>query len=197
MQSKLHRKSWVSIVAYYVDVWKTSNKWSRETTAEAIVIAYNRTYSNGLPGIKEFSQASDLFRRLSTDACCIFRWLDDITKDRNLLEANFLPVILEAMPEDIRLNCINDLLRPMNVVSQSISAEPVTDTFTLSSVKNLIKEGSDACQAVADLVDGETYDELVKAQQELIELEKSTRDIQLTISKKLAARNVTFMKSGK
>ena len=197
MQSKLHRKSWVSIVAFHVDVWKTSNKWSRETRAEAIVSAYNRIYPNGLPGIKEFSQASDLFRRLSTDACCIFRWLDDITKDRNLLEANFLPVILEAMPEDIRLNCINDLLRPMNVVSQSISAEPVTDTFTLSSVKNLIKEGSDACQAVADLVDGETYDELVKAQQELIELEKSTRDIQLTISKKLAARNVTFMKSGK
>jgi hypothetical protein len=192
MQTRLHRKSWTSIVADYVDEWKTGNQWSRETTAEAIVNKYNEIYPNGLPGVEEFSTASDVFKRNSTNACRIFRWLDDRSKDKNLLEINFLPVILEAMPTDIKVRCINDLMVPLNVVSRSlVGTIALSESNPINQLKSLIKEASEACQSLAELTDGETYDELVTSLQELLELEKVNSIIQATIHQKIAALNVT------
>lgn len=198
MQHRAHKKSWISIVADHVDIWRSSNKWSLETTAEAIVNTYQEVYPNGLPGIDEFSNVSDVFTRNRTNATRIFRWLDDRTKDKNFLSANFLSVIVQALPDDIRLHCLNEMLRPMDIVSESVEQQVKTaEDKPISHLKALIKEGSEACGALTDLLDGETYEELTKAQQELAELERSAKNSRLSINAKLSALNVQPIKVSK
>lgn len=192
MQNNLHKckESWIAIVASHVQMWRESNDWSRETVAEAIVNKYEEMFPRGLPGIEKFSDHSDIFTRHTTNSARIFRWLDDFQKDRNLLGANFLPVILQAMPNEIRIHCINEMLRPMNVVANAVEIENQSNEKPLSHLKALIKEGAGACQAISELVDGETYDELVNAQKEILELKESAEAALSFVNSKLTQMNV-------
>ncbi|WP_292992549.1 hypothetical protein [Nitrosomonas sp.] len=198
MQHKSHKRSWISVVSDHVEEWKSANKWSRETAAEAIVNKYHEVYPNGLPGVEEFSSHPDIFTRNRVNATRIFRWLDDRTKDKNFLDSNFLSVILQALPDDIRLHCLNEMLRSMDIVAESVWQQVKTsEDKPISHLKALIKEGSEACNALTDLLDGETYEELAKAQQELAELERSAKISRLSVNAKLSALNVQPIKGSK
>ena len=198
MQHKSHKRSWISVVSDHVEEWKSANKWSRETAAEAIVNKYHEVYPNGLPGVEEFSSHPDIFTRNRVNATRIFRWLDDRTKDKNFLDSNFLSVILQALPDDIRLHCLNEMLRSMDIVAESVWQQVKTaEDKPISHLKALIKEGSEACSALTDLLDGETYEELAKAQQELAELERSAKFSRLSVNAKLSALNVQPIKAKK
>lgn len=192
MQIKLHKESWIAIVASHVQIWRESQDWSRETVAEAIVNKYVELYPRGLPGIEKFSDHSDIFTRNTTNSARIFRWLDDFQKDKNLLGANFLPVILQAMPNDLRIRCINEMLRSMNLVASAVDVglEDESIEKPLSHLKALIKEGAEACQAITALLDGATPDEWVSAQQELIQLEEVVRKARALVDPQVAALNV-------
>lgn len=186
MRHKTHKKSWVSIVAEHVHSWRYANKWSLETAAEVIVEKYHEIYPNGLPGIDEFSTASDVFNRNRVNATRIFRWLDDINKDTNFLGANFMPVILQAMPESTRIHCLNELMRQMDIVAEPTNAQfDAVDPIHI--LKVLIKESAEACDALTDLIDGETKEELINAQQQLIELGEIARKELIAVNAKLAA----------
>ncbi|AEJ01235.1 hypothetical protein Nit79A3_1403 [Nitrosomonas sp. Is79A3] len=198
MQHKSHKRSWISVVSDHVEGWKSANKWSRETTAEAIVNKYHEIYPNGLPGVEEFSNHPDMFTRNRVNATRIFRWLDDRTKDKNFLDSNFLSVILQALPDGIRLHCLNEMLRPMDIVAGSVEQQGIiSQDKPISHLKSLIKESAEACHAITDLIDGETYDELVKAQQELIDLERSVKDARALVDSKLSALNVKSINAAK
>jgi len=200
MQNKLHkcRESWIAIVASHVAMWRGSNDWSRETVTEAIVNKYAEMYPKGLPGIEKFSDHSDVFTRHTTNSARIFRWLDDFQKDKNLLGANFLPVILQAMPNEIRIHCINEMLRPMNVVANVVDNEDQSSgQKPLNHLKALIKEGSEACQAISELIDGETCDELVNAQKEILELKANAEAALSFVNSKLSQMNITQIAKSK
>lgn len=198
MQHKSHKRSWISVVSDHIEEWKAVNKWSRETTAEEIVNKYHEIYPSGLPGVEEFSNHPDIFTRNRVNAARIFRWLDDRTKDKNLLDSNFLSVILQALPNDIRLHCLNEMLRPMDVVAESVGQQGKSNKDKpITHLKALIKESAEACHAITDLLDGETYEELVKAQQELIDLEKSVKNARALVDSKLSALNVQPIKANK
>lgn len=193
MKTGLHRTSWIAIVAAHVDMWKASRNWSRETVAEAIVSKYCEIYPYGLPGVEEFSNHSDVFTRHTTNATRIFRWLDDCTKDKNLLSANFLPVILQAMPVELRLRCFNEMLRPMYMVTNQLHNvdQAGDEKKSIDHLKLVLKEGAEACTAMTNLIDGETPDELAAAQHELIELIGSANGALAFVNAKLVAINVT------
>lgn len=116
----------------------------------------------------------------------VFRWLDDETKDNNLLPANFLPSVLQAMPLDVRTQCIDDVLLPLGLACRVLHADDdpaVVDA--ISHLRAMTKSDAAADQAVINLLDGATDAELVAAQralrQKMHDASESLADIEAAV----------------
>lgn len=158
----------ITIIQSHVNDWRKELNWSRESAAMTIVEAHVRIGNDKVSGIVFDPPTRDAFERARVNADRIFRWLDDQTKDNNLLPLNFLPSILAALPVERRVCLLNDLLRGSGVVVMALAIGANTlDAVTM--LRSLIGECADATRAVADLVDGATRPELLVAQKELIE----------------------------
>ena len=115
MRHVSHQKSWISILRDAVEDWRKSNGWSRETVAQTIVEAHERIGGPAICGVVFDPPSRDAFVRAKANADRIFRWLDDSTKDNNLLPANFIWSILAALPADRRLCLADELLAPVGL----------------------------------------------------------------------------------
>ena len=165
----------------HVNRWRKSQDWSRETMAQVIVEAHNAIGGPSITGIHFDGSHPDIYTRQKNAADRIYRWLDDASKDNNLLPANFIPSILAAMPVDVRIAAINDMLR-----SVAVTASPVivrTETLEAGQMlKKLLKEQNEAVISMTDLLDGATYDELVQASKEVGDLVNVAVDIHARIT---------------
>jgi hypothetical protein len=102
------QKSWISTLRDHVNEWRKREGWSRETAAQVIVEKFEAMGGPEATGIHFEPKTRDAFERQKVNADRIFRWLDDISKDGNLMPANFGFYILAAMPVDIRHTCVNE-----------------------------------------------------------------------------------------
>lgn len=167
-------KTWIATVLDHVNAWRKRAGWSRESVVQAIVEAHERIGGQSNTGIRFEPHTTDVFERQKVNADRVFRWLDDATKDNNLLPSNFITSILAAMPLDVRLHCIDDLLRPLGIAGRPVGGLEVHDLNAVGHLRSLLAENSGAQQAVAELVDGATNDELLRAQRELAESRDAT-----------------------
>lgn len=158
----------ISTVLGHVNAWRRAQGWSRETVVQAIVEAHEHIEAPALTGIRFEPTSTDQFTRMKANADRVFRWLDDQTKDNNLLPANFLPSILAAMPMDIRAACADDLLAGLGLGCRRLDGGR-GGFDAVSMLRSVLKENSEAQQAIASLVDGATADELHSAQREITE----------------------------
>lgn len=157
----------IGIIRDAVEVWRKQNSWSRETAAQMIVEAHEQHGMQQVSGIVFDPHTRDAYGRMKVNADRIFRWLDDVTKDNNLLPANFIPSILAALPADLRMNAVNRMLMPVGLACRNISTEGTTQPLVM--LKEMLTEASDAESAMAALVDGVDPGELEKAHKELSE----------------------------
>ena len=118
MRHSSHTKSWISILRDAVESWRKFNGWSRETVAQTIVETHERIGGPANSGIVFDPPSRDAFERAKVNADRIFRWLDDSTKDNNLMPANFIGSILAALPADRRLHLADELLCPFGLVTR-------------------------------------------------------------------------------
>ena len=118
MQHRSHQRTLITVLRDYVEDWRRSNGWSRETTAQMIVEAHERIGGPANTGLVFDPPSRDAFERAKANADRIFRWLDDSTKDKNLLPANFIWSILAAFPADRRLCLGDELLAPVGLGSR-------------------------------------------------------------------------------
>lgn len=172
MQRIPHDRTLIAILRDYVEEWRKLNGWSRETVAQEIVEAHGRLGAGRVTGIFFDPPTRDTFERMRVNADRIFRWLDDVTKDRNLLPANFIPTILQALPLTIRMHAADDLMRPVGLGCRTIamlSIDPGAGESVGSMFRSLVIETAEANVAVSALLDGETPAELLRAQRELTE----------------------------
>lgn len=109
----------------------------------------------------------DAFERMRVNADRIFRWLDEVTKDRNLLPTNFIPSILAALPDDLRMNTLNKMMLPLGVGCRAVGG--LSASTPLDLLKGMLCEAADAERAMAALVDGIDPGELETAHKELSE----------------------------
>ncbi|SEN77717.1 hypothetical protein [Nitrosomonas marina] len=192
------QKTWVAIISDHVDRWRRATGMSREAVAEMIISEYQRINKARLPGIKDFSndKTQDIdtnFEARRVNADRIFRWLDDRTKDSTLLPTNFIPSILLAMPDDHRINCVNELFMQIGFCAQVLQREVLDKEKTaLNHLQSIMKEGSEAELAVSRLVAEETLDDLVKAEKEIAEsvekLDQAHKYVTAKIAEKLWKR---------
>ena len=154
MRNKSHHgDTWISVIATTVNQWKRQNDWSRETVADQIVQSHVNNHSHLSSGISfDMKGSGDEYRRQHTNANKIFRWLDEITKDNNLLPANFIKSILLALPMELRLKAVNALLIDLGFTAKTIDHSEYKDP--LEMLRELMHKTSEVNNAYAQLVDG-------------------------------------------
>lgn len=95
MRIKSHvPRTLIALLASAVNDWRRAEGWSRETVVQVIVEHHQRVGGEQLTGLVFAPPSIDPFDRAKASADRVFRWLDDQTKDTNLMPANFLPSLL-------------------------------------------------------------------------------------------------------
>ncbi len=182
-------KSWISTVSDAVNAWRVRENWSRETVCQEFVEEFEQTESPNAWNI-EFSNHADISQRQKNNADKIMRWLDDSSKDTNLLGFNFSRVILRRLPADLRMACLNEMLAPMNLVVRGVDSQEQGGLNATSHLVKIARETSEAQSAVANLIDGASHDELVKADRELAEAEEAVRAARSDVRQQMSLRAV-------
>lgn len=152
-----------------VNAWRKRESWSRETVVQMIVEAHVRIGGDIASGIK-FDGASDTFTRQHANAERVYRWLDDESKDNNLLPSNFIRSIIAALPLDLRLMVVDELLAGTGLHAD-VSAQGDAETSPATHLRKMLKEFGEAAAAVGDLfehADDAAY--LSRADMELAEI---------------------------
>jgi|GEM_PF-4081790 len=163
----------IGVVRNALHAWRQRERWSMETLATVVVEHY---YASGFDAVwlVEFQQpgpGSDAARVMKTNAERLARWLDDQTKDCTLLPLNLLPVLLSAMPADLRLQCAVELLLPVGL-DVSLRGGELLKGSHASVLAGLAKEAGEGVAAFALLADRMGPQELKQA---LVELEESSQ----------------------
>jgi hypothetical protein len=168
MRNESH-KTFIGIIRRHVVGWRKREGWSRETVVQAIVEAHEQSGGPDLTGIRFEPTTRDAFERMKVNADRVFRWLDDETKDSNLLPANFAQSILMAMPMDVRLGCIDEFLCPLGLTASGFAAISDLDLDVHHHLCDMIKESGEAIHAFADLMDKPDLNALERARKEIAE----------------------------
>lgn len=167
----------IGIIKAAIVEWRKREGWSRETVVQAIVEAHDSLGAPAATGIVFDSPTRDPFERQKNNADRVFRWLDDEAKDTNLLPANFLQSILVAMPMDIRLHCLDTILRPLGVVAHSRDVVPEGEFDTATHLDDMIREGAEAQVALVRIKPGAPVAVLEKARKEVQDVQESTNRV--------------------
>ncbi|POB00148.1 hypothetical protein C2134_02855 [Chromobacterium sinusclupearum] len=163
-------KTWIGVVRDAVQLWRQRERWTLEAVADQIVAHY---YESGADGVwlVEFQRTAsgrDPMRALKTNAERVARWLDDQTKDTSLLPANLLPVVLGALPMDLRLACVTEMMGPLGF-DVAIAKPGIPDATHAALVAAAAKEAGEAVAAFSLLADGMSQPVLMRAKVELEE----------------------------
>ena len=154
--------SLISRLAAYVDDWRKDAGMSQATVVDEIVTAHDRIGGPAATGIS-FEGSSDAFNRQHANMQRVYRWLDDKSKDTNLLPANFLPSMLAAMPEESRRAFLTEMLYPLGLKVSAIDAAS-DDDFTFDVVTDSHMEAVNAVQLIAMAQKDPTEANLAKAE---------------------------------
>jgi hypothetical protein len=161
-------QTWIAHIRDAVEAWRKQNGWSRETAADVIVEAHELAGMDVVSDIAFEPKTRDAYKRTRVNADRIFRWLDDLTKESTLLPTNFIPSILHALPRDLRMHLVNDLLRAHGMACR-VTATDTDPTPITILLRSMMVETAQADQAVAALLDGVDEGELETAQREIAE----------------------------
>jgi Putative bacterial toxin ydaT len=160
----------IATIRAAVSEWRKREGWSRESVVDAIVQAHESIDGQAVTGIAFDPNTRDTFERMKVNADRVFRWLDDETKDSTLLPANFIPSILAALPMDLRIHVLNQVLRPLGVEARgSESVEGGTAFDVTSDLRAMMKESGEAQMALLGLSADSSIEELKKALREVEE----------------------------
>jgi hypothetical protein len=161
MRNELH-VTLISRLAAYVDDWRKTEKMSQATVVDEIVQAHERIDGPAATGIR-FEANPDEFTRQHANMQRVYRWLDDKSKDRNLLPVNFLPSILAAMPEETRRAFLTEMLHPLGLKVSAIDAADEGE-FSFDMVTETHMDALTAVQALSIAQKDPTEANLAKAE---------------------------------
>lgn len=156
------RVTLISRLAACVDDWRKSANMSQHTVVDEIVKAHERIDGPAATGIR-FEHNADEFNRMHANSQRVWRWLDDKSKDTNLLPVNFLPSILAAMPHDIRYAFLAEMLAPLGV-RVALAEHSDEDELNFDHVVDLHLETVNAVQLISLAQKEPTEANLMKAE---------------------------------
>lgn len=154
MRIESHR-TLIGILREHFAEWRRAAGLSIASAVDVVVKEHELAGGPGATGIR-FDAHTDEFQRVKNNSDRVMRWLDDDTKDSNFLPANFVLSILAGMPDDVRVQCLNDMLYRFGLCVHSLeTAEEIG--LGLADVCAMASADADALAAVAAAIAQPTH----------------------------------------
>ena len=187
MRSESH--TLISVIKTHFEKWRKENRMSRETAIQFVTEAHEALNFDVVSGIRFDPITQDTFDRQRINAERVYRWLDDVTTDRNLLPANFIPSILAALPLAERVACVNELLSGVGLVVSALDEAGEDEMEVNRHLPSLMKETHEALQAAVLLSGGMDDKSLLHTDQEVGEAIQSMTRYQRLVRRAMALRS--------
>lgn len=181
----------IGVLREEVAEYRRVTRLSRETVASAIVEAHEALGADAATGIRFEPKTLDAFERTKVNADRVFRWLDDSTKDANLLPANFLVSVLAGLPEDVRRRALDRILLPLGFAVRALGGRGGSQPITAVAVASLLKEQGEAAVAATGLLDGYDRGELVEVRRQVAESVDEGKQMLTLLDAQIAAASTT------
>jgi hypothetical protein len=161
-------KSRIGIIRDHIAAWRKAHGWSRETAAAEIVAAHERIGGH-LSGVIVFDKHGDVYTTQKNHADRIWRWLDDESKDNNLMPANFENSILAALPIERRVDLLNEIFAQIDCVARARHHDSEARLNAHELVQTIMRANHRTEADAADLLDGVDPGELPRLHSSLVE----------------------------
>jgi hypothetical protein len=161
-------KSRIQIIRDHVAAWRKARGWSRETAAAEIVAAHERIGGH-LSGVIVFDKHGDVYTTQKNHADRIWRWLDDESKDNNLMPANFENSILAALPVERRVDLLNEVLAEIDCAARARHHDVDAQINAHELVQTIMRANHRTEADAADLLDGVDPGELPRLHCSLVD----------------------------
>ncbi|MGP8437159.1 hypothetical protein ACT2FY_13055 [Paraburkholderia fungorum] len=161
-------KSRIGIIRDHVAAWRKAYGWSRETAAAEIVAAHERIGGH-LSGVIVFDRHGDVYTTQKNHADRIWRWLDDESKENNLMPANFENSILAALPLDRRVDLLNEILAQIDCAARARHHDADAQLNAHELVQTIIRANHRTESDATDLLDGVDPGELPRLHSSLVD----------------------------
>ncbi|WP_322999986.1 hypothetical protein [Castellaniella sp.] len=159
----------IGILREEIDDHRRIHRLSRETVTRSIVEAHEALGADASTGIRFEPKTLDTFERTKVNADRVFRWLDDSTKDNNLLPANFLVSLLAGLPDEVRRRILDRILLPLGFAARALGGAAPGAPISPAEVADLVREQGEASAAFTGLLDGYDRPELLNTRQQMAE----------------------------
>lgn len=186
MRSESHTP--ISVIKTHFEKWRKENRFSRETAIQFVTEAHEALGFDVVSGIRFDPTTQDAFDRQRINAERVYRWLDDVTTDRNLLPANFIPSILAALPLAERVACVNELLSGVGLVASALDDGGEDELEVNRHLPGMMKETHEALQAVVQLNSNMDEKNLLHTHQEVGEAIHAMTRFQKLVKRAIAVR---------
>lgn len=150
-----------------IEAWRRANSIaciSREAFAAMVMETHQALGGEAATGV-EFTFVGDTYTQAKKAAQKLYRWLDA----DGTLPAGIVPSVLAALPLDVRLHCMNQMLRPLGVEVRSRETVQPARFDGMKHVAAMIKENAEAQQAVVEAVEKQTPESFRTALKEVNE----------------------------
>lgn len=182
-------KTVIGIFRETIEAWRKREGWSRETVCQLIVEAHERIDGPAATGIHFDPPTRDMFERQKVNAERIFRWLDDVSKDRNLLPPNFQPSIEAAFPMDVLLDFFGARLRDRGIEVCSSSSDRGAGFDASAHIAGLAKESSEATISLLSVGPDASVAALERAAKEVKDVEETAITARRALNAEISRRN--------
>ena len=179
MRANPHQ-TWISVLRDHVAVWRQRERWSNETVAAEIVETYYRLEFDAvwLIDFQRTVPCSDPVSVMKVNCQRIGRWLDDQSKDTSLLPANMVPLVMLALPLDLRLSAASEMLSRIGLsVGLRVVGHSAVEFAPLMT--QLAREAGEGVTAFASLGEQRGQDQLKRAE---LELEEAAAEVQRSLA---------------
>jgi hypothetical protein len=161
-------ESWVDCLKRYLRIWKKeSGGYSDATICDEIVKAHDAIGGPAKTGIRFQPGSVDEYNRKKANAARIMRMLNDELDgdDGSLLNINFLPSVLAAMPAALRIRFLNEYLGPVDLRVCRLD-DRISERVTIGNLTAMMKEDSESVAACAQLLEDADEEALAVARKE-------------------------------
>ncbi len=150
MRNDSHKKTLIGILREHVSAWRKDAGLSSYSAISMIVQAHDEAGGPTATGIR-FEPHPDEYQRTKNNGDRVLRWLDDESKENNLLPANFVLSVLAGLPPAERMDCLNELLHRFGLCVRSLEGADEIG-LGLADVCEMASADADALAAVATAI---------------------------------------------
>ena len=172
-----------SILRAEIEAWRRAGSISREGLAAAVMDAHQALGGEPVTGV-DFSFVGDTYAQAKKAAQKLFRWLDD----GGTLPAGMVQSILKALPEDVRLCILNQMLCPLGASARAADCDTPADLDVSRHLRAVMKESSEAQMALVNLGPNASDADLLDAAKELTEASQACDNAARDAMAKVVAR---------